>query len=585
MIPEIKKVLGKKSFLFHYLPALIVLIVFLMATSWAFMAANNSFDIEKRRVIERLTHRTEESIIKRIDSYEEILRGGAGLFTVSDEVTRADWEAFINLYDIDERYPGIQGVGYSLVITPEEVEAVVEMSRLDGFPEYSLYPEGLRDSYTPIRYIEPMNDRNKRALGYDMFSEPTRKKAMEQARDSGEMYFTDIVKLRQETEKSASQPGFIAYLPVYQRDQPTDTIDQRRTALVGYVYAPFRSNDLFNGIFSESNPELGFRIYSSTQDADQLLFATANYDQLQQSKGSMPHSTIMPLNGVVWKINYIFNQNVVASSYQNRPGAIFVGGLLLSILTAGLVLTLLIFRTRTLASQKEHEIQAAKDDLLSLASHQLRTPATGVKQYVAMVLEGYAGSLKNEQRLYLEKAYESNERQLRIINDLLYVAKADAGRIVLAKRNLRLNDLVKDIVSEHRHLAKEKNISLRMKLPSRDRVVHADKHCLRMAIENLLSNALKYTPDQGKVSVTVTYRKSEAVISIKDSGVGIKPEDQKLLFTRFTRIPNDLTSQVPGSGIGLYLAAKLVQLHDGEIKVVSEEFIGTTFTIHLPYRT
>lgn len=260
--------------------------------------------------------------------------------------------------------------------------------------------------------------------------------------------------------------------------------------------------------------------------------------------------------------------------------------LLLGVFTAflaPLVLALLL-RASTLDfdAQKDRAVELAKDELLSLASHQMRTPATGVKQYVGMVLQGFAGKVPAKQRVLLEKAYASNDRQLRIINEILHMAKIGSGRIVLSKQPTSLNELVNDIVSEQKPDIESANHKIKINLPKKPVVVSADVHMLRMSIENILSNAIKYTPAGGQITITVGSSKNRAFVSIEDTGVGISTADINRIFDQFSRLHNDMSQQVGGTGIGLYLSKHLAELHGGSVDVQSRPSLGSVFTISLP---
>ena len=263
-------------------------------------------------------------------------------------------------------------------------------------------------------------------------------------------------------------------------------------------------------------------------------------------------------------------------------GGIIVFGTLVAALIAYLVLLPIRAKSRELSAQKERAVEVAKDELLSLASHQLRTPATGVKQYVGMVLQGFAGKVPAAQRTLLEKAYASNDRQLRIINEILHMAKIGSGRIVLAKQLIGLNDLIADIASEQGPDLESAQHALKLTLPKKQITLMADAHMLRMALENVLSNAIKYTQHGGKITIRAYQDKNDACVSITDSGIGISPEDISQIFGQFTRLTNETSQQVSGTGIGLYLAKHLVRLHGGTIHVASELDKGSTFTIKIP---
>lgn len=228
------------------------------------------------------------------------------------------------------------------------------------------------------------------------------------------------------------------------------------------------------------------------------------------------------------------------------------------------------------------EVNRAKDEFISLASHQLRTPATGVKQYLGMVLEGFVGELSDSQRSILEKANESNERQLRIVSDLLKVAQVDAGKVRLRKTEVDVIALINDVIKEQRETFEKRRQTVEFQPAKSDVKLHFDRDTIRMVLENLIDNASKYSGEDKTVTVKLADQANEAQIAIIDNGVGIKPEDQDRLFEKFSRIDNPLSTQVGGTGLGLYWAKKIIDLHQGKLTLESAAGKGTKFTIHLP---
>jgi PAS domain S-box-containing protein len=233
---------------------------------------------------------------------------------------------------------------------------------------------------------------------------------------------------------------------------------------------------------------------------------------------------------------------------------------------------------------KERELEKAKEEFVSLASHQLRTPATGVKAFTSMLLDGYAGKLTAKQREFLLKAVDSNERQLQIIDDMLNVARADSGRLVLVLEKLDLADMVAKVVDEQRSTIEGRHQTITVTGPKKGPELVADPSRLRMVIENFLSNASKYTPEKGKLAIDFSADDKLVTIKISDSGVGIAKKDIARLFKKFSRIDNPLSTAVGGTGLGLYLAGKIIELHKGKINVESKIGKGTTFAIQLPLK-
>lgn len=228
------------------------------------------------------------------------------------------------------------------------------------------------------------------------------------------------------------------------------------------------------------------------------------------------------------------------------------------------------------------ELNRSKDEFISIASHQLRTPATGVKQYIGMLLEGFVGELQSEQKKMLEKAYQSNERQLQIVSDLLKVARVDAGKIMLKKSEVMLSELIQDIIREQASTYESRSQSLIYEPLIPDMYISVDRDSFRMVLENIVDNASKYSEEGKSVSIEVSHDEKQFEIKVVDHGVGIAEDDKERLFKKFSRINNSLSTKVGGTGLGLYWAHKIIDLHDGEIIYRPTQDGGSTFIICIP---
>lgn len=231
---------------------------------------------------------------------------------------------------------------------------------------------------------------------------------------------------------------------------------------------------------------------------------------------------------------------------------------------------------------EEVELERAKDEFISLASHQLRTPASAVKQYAGMMLQGYVGALTDTQRTMVQNIYDSNERQLSIVNDLLRVAQVDAGRIKAKKQTVDLAAIIHGVIRDMGSKFAQRQQHVVFEGADMTVCVEADPQLVRMVIENIVDNASKYTPAGKGISIDVYTLVDHASISIRDEGIGIDDKDMPLLFQKFSRLPNALSSSVGGTGLGLYWAKKIIDLHEGDIKVRSKPKKGSTFIIQLP---
>jgi signal transduction histidine kinase len=230
------------------------------------------------------------------------------------------------------------------------------------------------------------------------------------------------------------------------------------------------------------------------------------------------------------------------------------------------------------------QLNKSKDEFIAITSHQLRTPATGVKQYLGLLLEGYSDPLTENQKVLLQKAYDNNDRQLNIVDDILRVAQIDLEKIILRKAATDINKLVEDGIS----VLKEKFNRLEQKVQFKKKndpiEASVDKKQFQLVIENLLENAANYTPDGGNIDIETSVENGAAIIKIADSGIGIDSEDFSKLFQKFSRIQNQFSNAVSGTGLGLYFCKKIVELHHGTIQVESTLNRGTTFTITVPVK-
>lgn len=233
-------------------------------------------------------------------------------------------------------------------------------------------------------------------------------------------------------------------------------------------------------------------------------------------------------------------------------------------------------------SKRLSEINRTKDEFISLASHQLRTPATAVKQYIGLIMEGYAGRLNRDQISFLKKANESNERQLNIVNDILSVARLDGSNTKLALKECNIIPIIKDAINSTKTKFRDKKQKLIIDIPKRPILAEVDYAQLRIAIENLLENASNYS-DKGKnVKICLNTGPQKIEIQVIDEGVGIAQEDIKKLFKKFSRVPNRFSIESGGTGLGLYWSQKMIKMHGGSIKVKSKLNEGSTFTLSLP---
>lgn len=231
----------------------------------------------------------------------------------------------------------------------------------------------------------------------------------------------------------------------------------------------------------------------------------------------------------------------------------------------------------------EKEVDRMKTELISIVSHQLRTPLSAVKWSVKMLLDGDVGKISAEQTNILAKGYRSNERMIHLVNDLLNVSRIEEGRFQYKFVVASLEDLVDQTVNEFKYTLEEKNMNLKISKPAKALpLVRMDPSKIHVVLQNILNNAINYTPSNGSVKISIQPKKTEIITSIKDNGMGIPPRQQASLFTKFFRADNAVRVQIEGSGLGLFIAQNIIEKHKGKIWAESKEGKGSTFYFSLP---
>ncbi|MBI4101503.1 MAG: PAS domain S-box protein [Candidatus Nealsonbacteria bacterium] len=234
---------------------------------------------------------------------------------------------------------------------------------------------------------------------------------------------------------------------------------------------------------------------------------------------------------------------------------------------------------------REKIIEKMKTEFVSLAAHQLRTPLSAIKWSLTMILEGDTGQITQEQKDMLDKTYKSNERMIDLINDLLDVTRIEEGRYLFKPILTQLEPIVEFVVNSSQDEAGRKKIKLGFRKPLKILPkVMVDVEKIRLAIQNFIDNALRYTPASGEITISLRAEKKEIEFSIRDTGVGI-PEDQKArVFSKFFRASNVIRMETEGSGLGLFITKNIIEAHGGKVWFESKEGQGTNFYFTLPVK-
>ncbi len=691
------------------------------ATAWIALAGSlivtalawylsDQFAVQRAR--DRFEYKTEDiekAISRRMTEYEEVLRGGLGLFKTIPNVTRSQWRDYVSALEVDRYYPGLQGIGFSMMIPSGKTKEVISQVRSEGYPQFDVHPVGQRSETSAIVYLEPLKGRNLRAFGYDMFSEPVRREAMARARDTGNVAISGVVTLVQETKEDV-QRGFLMYLPVYQRGMPINSVEERRSALRGYVYSPFRTNDLMSGILGSSSANIDFEIFDGEKpDPSRLLYDSDRSMQLAAVHLEQDHTrfVMLPIGGRVWGIRFASNPDYVTVAEESQPLVVAIGGVAIDLLlffsiasiarqykraeisakhaaaklaqkeeqfravsdtandgivtadssglivylnksaedmfeisandAAGQPLTILMppqFHSahtagfsnfiKTGASKiigrrveitgrrksgadfpleislaawtannkmyftahlrditDRKRVERLKNEFVSTVSHEMRTPLTAIHGSLALVASGATGALPAQAAELVNVARDSSERLVRLTNDMLDLQKMETGKLAFDIRPLNVSELVRSASSSNESFVKQHGAVLECKCPDEDLFVVGDADRVIQVLTNLISNAAKYSPSLGVVTVSIEVREKLIRFLVTDQGPGVPDDFRARMFEKFAQADSSDTRQKGGTGLGLSISRMLIERMDGYIGLASDG-PGTTFYFELP---
>jgi PAS domain S-box-containing protein len=363
-------------------------------------------------------------ILNRLDDHARLLLSESALFDASDVVTREKWITFTQHQRVEKQLPGTQGFGFSLLVPHAELSRHIQKIRSEGFPKYTVRPEGDREIYVPVIYLYPFSELNLSAFGFDTFSEQVRRTAMELARDTDSAVLSGKVVLIQETDVKV-QAGTVMYVPVYRKGMPTDSVEQRRAAIYGWVYNAYRMNDLMEGILGSRN--MGKKgLHLKIFDGDFSSLQNMLYENIRTENGRLDSdvrfSRQIPLdfNGRHWTLCFTQTGGGFFAAEYTKVWFALIGGALVSLLL------FLLIRSVLNTSAKEHrmagvltvDLQASEEKHRLLTENiddffWLSTPSIDRIVYVSPAFQKIWGlsceSLYQQPKLFMESIHPEDQ--------------------------------------------------------------------------------------------------------------------------------------------------------------------------------
>ena len=384
---------SKLNTLLKLSPWLVLLIG--LATAYYFQQlATEAVRLKQEGDFEYRARETALRIEQRLLGYRQVLRGVSGLFAASKKVERAEFETYIAELRLPIIYPGIQGISYSALLRQGEKANHINVIRQQGFPAYTVHPAGERKLYVPVTYLEPFDSINQRAFGYDIYSEPIRRAALEEARDADYAKITGKLRLVQEIGQQ-KESGFLMVLPIYRVGSPHKSLAERRDNIIGWVTAPFRMKDFMQGILGAWGNEVDLEVFDGNKPTQESLMYDYDHKFLSLTNASaLKVSKSIDIFGHIWTINLRSLPILEAKLAREKfPGVLQIGALLSALLSL-MVWQLINERTQALRlAEKMSYVARENEARAKMALNELQYQKFALDQHAIVAVTDVRGAI------------------------------------------------------------------------------------------------------------------------------------------------------------------------------------------------
>jgi signal transduction histidine kinase len=562
---------GKMNFV-HWL--VVILSVILTLTAWQYSKQQLEQKLDAK--FDRNTQQVVRLVKERMELYENVLWGAvAYIDVVGSDINYYQWLTYSNSLNIDITYPGINGIGVIYNLNEAELEGYLKKQQALR-PNYSVHPKHPESDYWPITYIEPAKN-NQQAVGLDMTFEKNRHSSIKKARDTAKARLTGPITLVQDAKKT---PGFLFYAPFYKNGRKPNTLEERRDSIVGVTYAPFIMKNLMLGTLARENRHVSIQI----KDGTAMLFD----DDISNSNIKLDADPLyakeinIDMYGRIWTFYIQSDMSFREEASSNQSLFIIVGGLTIDFLLLCVFMFLSKANRKALLyadqmtiilEEQKANLQRSNQDLEQfsyIASHDLKSPLSAIKQLVSWIEEDCQQILPDESKKHLQLLTQRSDRMMRLLDDLL--AYSRVNRSVFEREPVNLALLSKDALELT-------GVADKYELNAADVVINIQRTPLEIVLRNLVSNVIKHHhQEMGKITVSYQQNTHSHIISVADDGPGIPEEFHEKALEMFQTLqPRD---KVEGSGMGLSMIKRIVEHHHGSVKIESDGVSGTKVIIY-----
>ncbi len=565
-------------------------IAFVITTLYVWIISKNNVKENAENQFNGIVEKANLALISQMLGYTHVMVSSKSFFyTAHNNVTREQWAQFIENLNLGTTYPGIQGISFNKFVSNKDKKKLIADIKKEGFKEYNIRPEGVREEYFPVIFIEPFVNRNLRAFGFDVFSEPIRKEAILKAWESGQPYATGKIKLVQETTKDV-QNGFLVFMPLYKKETIPSNVSERKSEIYGLISAVFRMNDLMQGIFKDKFENFNLRIYDGNKKVSENLMYS-NIDEKLQINPVFKKDYTEEINNHTWTMEFTSTDYFEEMSSNNTPLILLISGLIFSFLLTVIILFLIALYDQTkalfqsnldLKNTQMQLIQSAKfaalGEMAGGVAHEINNPLT--------VISGKAYKLikmakKNELDVEVIK-----ENAAAIENIVKHISKITLGLLTYSRgtedENLGTEEIEK-IIEQATILCAEKFRNNGVELIIIRNYQNSTLYCSSVQISQVLLNLLNNAFDAVKelkekwVKIEISEDSKKYIFKISNSGPMIPEHIQEKIMQPFFT-----TKKIgEGTGLGLSVSRGIVEKHNGDF-YLAKNVKETTFVVALP---